>query len=335
MKKELGQFYTTNSDYIVGNLLDVFPHNATIVDMFAGNWDLLNLVKDTHSVIGYDIDVKNNYTVQQDSFNCITNYKGKWIITNPPYLAKNKNKNKDVYNKYDTDDLYKAAIKVIDGCEGGVIIIPVNFFCSEDSEIRKLFLSKYKVVKLNIFEERVFSDTDYTVCAFSFIKNNAGTKKLDCTFFPSKDKQTFDIGNNNYRIGNEFFELLDNVKKVNVSRLLQGEKPNSDILLRAIDTGTDKGRIKLEIEKNHHYGIKTDRNIATIIMPKKLNSSDEEKIVNKFNSTLEGFRKKYRSLFLTNYRNSTKSYARKRISFDVAYRLIQHIYNNDIETQSQ
>ena len=42
-------------------------------------------------------------------------------------------------------------------------------------------------------------------------------------------------------------------------------------------------------------------------------------------NVLELYRDKYYSMFLTNFRNSTSSYARKRISFDVVYRLISYI----------
>ena len=41
-----------------------------------------------------------------------------------------------------------------------------------------------------------------------------------------------------------------------------------------------------------------------------------------FNEKLEKLRKTYRSLFLVNYRNSTASYSRKRISFSQCYRIL-------------
>ncbi len=44
MKKELGQFYTKNSQYITDDLLPIFPEDALIIDPFAGEWDLLKLV---------------------------------------------------------------------------------------------------------------------------------------------------------------------------------------------------------------------------------------------------------------------------------------------------
>jgi hypothetical protein len=48
-KKELGQFYTTNAEYIIGPLVPLMRSfmrgNPTIVDPFVGNWDLLNAIE--------------------------------------------------------------------------------------------------------------------------------------------------------------------------------------------------------------------------------------------------------------------------------------------------
>jgi hypothetical protein len=49
--------------------------------------------------------------------------------------------------------------------------------------------------------------------------------------------------------------------------------------------------------------------------------------VKKFNTYLENHRKKYNSLFLTNYRES-KDIARKRISFDLVYQITEYILDN-------
>ncbi len=47
--------------------------------------------------------------------------------------------------------------------------------------------------------------------------------------------------------------------------------------------------------------------------------------IHRFNSELEKARNRFRSLFLSQYRNSTKAYARKRISFTTAFRWIGNI----------
>lgn len=96
---------------------------------------------------------------------------GKWVITNPPFLAKNKATDKKYFlnNKY--DDLYKISLSSIIGCEGGIIIVPLNFLTDEDSQdIRIDFLSTYCIDRVNVFTIPVFKTTSYSVCAFAFHK---------------------------------------------------------------------------------------------------------------------------------------------------------------------
>lgn len=50
----------------------------------------------------------------------------------------------------------------------------------------------------------------------------------------------------------------------------------------------------------------------------------QKKIVERGNKILNEHRDKYHSLFLTNYRES-KDITRKRISFDLAYRIVEHV----------
>jgi hypothetical protein len=331
-KQSLGQFYTTHSKYIIHNLIDHLPFNLNIIDPFAGNKDLLNLFSDNCNKLAYDIDPKLPNIIKQDTLLNPPNYKDHLIITNPPYLARNKSKNKEIYDKYQVNDLYKAFIKTItlDVCKGGIIILPLNFFCDEDNEIRKTFFNHYSITKLKIFEEQVFDDTSYTICAFSFINNNTpkDTYSINTTILPKNENITFLISKNNgFRIGGEFYDLINSVKSnVKISRLLKNSKqiPNTNIKLRSVDTGSNEGRISLSIDE-HYYGLNTDRVFATIILSETFNLKQQEFIANEFNSFLEEQRNLHNSLFLTNFRNSTKSYARKRISFETAYKIIQYI----------
>ena len=91
-KRSLGQFFTTNSDYILQGFSG-FVKNKEITDPFAGNRDLLDWVKNNKckKFIGYDCD--KNYTDEKnvffnDSINSPKDYK--FVCTNPPYLHKNK-----------------------------------------------------------------------------------------------------------------------------------------------------------------------------------------------------------------------------------------------------
>jgi len=320
MKKELGQFYTKNSDYILKDLtLNPIFQNKTFIDPFAGEGDLLKYFVDT---AGYDIDPKNDIIKKQNSFENF-DYKGKYIITNPPYLAKNKAKNKEIFNKFNTDDLYKIALKTFQSCEGGIIILPLNFFCSDDYKIREEFLTKFKILQVKVFEETVFEDTTQTVCSLSFIREENNNQQIKFLFLPKKIEKIFTFNSeNNYTIGNELYNLKQ--ANIKITRLLKNQNGNSNIFLNAIDTGSKEGKIKLEY-KEKYYGKKTDRAFATINFNKNFSEEQQIKIINQFNEDLENYREKYYDMFLTNFRNSTKIMARKRISFTLAYIIISNV----------
>ena len=329
-KVKLGQFYTKRSKYIIGNLLEDLDKNLIVVEPFCGEGDLL--IFDNEYEI-YDIDPKIEGCEKRDTLSNKPDYKNRLVVTNPPFLARNKNKDKSLYNLYEVSDLYKAAIKSILDCSGGILIIPLNFFCDEDNKIRDLFFSKFDIIRLNIFEETVFDDTTYTICSFSFkLKEDRNDEydTIECCFFPNKEIKYYDLKiSTGWRMGSDFLDILDNVENIGIKRLRIDGAPNSNLYLRAIDTGANEGRIALSIKREHFYGKESDRSFATLIMDKVYTEEQEIKICNEFNMILESNREKYNSMFLTNFRNSTSSYARKRISFDVAYKLISYIIKKE------
>lgn len=321
-KKRLGQFYTTNSKYITQGLLNVFPKTATVIDPFAGECDLVSLI--SNKVELYDIDPRTEDIVRRDTLISPIDYTGKWIFTNPPYLARNKNEDKTIYNLYETDDLYKASLLSIIGCEGGVIIVPLNFFSADDGKMRKSFLSKYEVKQVNVFEEQVFEDTTYTICAFSFIKKDNENQTINFKFFPNNKELSISLSViDGYRIGSEIYTLPQS--SVKVGRLLEGQEPSSMLFLNTIDTGSPSGVISLSVKQEPYFGKRTDRSFATISFDKVFTLEEELLIAKEFNLMLTEYREKYNSMFLSNYRNSTTHMARKRIGFKLAYQIISFI----------
>jgi hypothetical protein len=219
-KKILGQFYTTNYSYILQGMF--IPENiSNIIEPFAGEGHLLPFIK-KDNIECYDIEPKKDFIIKKDTIKYPPNYNDKFIITNPPYLARNKSQNKEMFDKYGVNDLYKCVIKeiIVNTCLGGILILPLNFWCSirtNDIELRKLFLSKYNVLLLNIFEEQVFDDTSYTICSFQFeLKNNNDNNELNIMIYPSKTCIKTSLNdNNNYIIGGEIYNLsLSHIYKI-------------------------------------------------------------------------------------------------------------------------
>lgn len=343
-KKKLGQFYTTNQEYIL-NGLKIPNKIVNIIEPFAGNGDLKNFIDKNnknnkkYKVEYYDIKPKKDYIIKKDTLNNPPDYNNKFLITNPPYLARNKSKDKSIFNKYDVNDLYKCIIKEIltNKCLGGILIIPLNFWSSirkNDIKLRELFLEKYNVVLLNIFEEKVFEDTTYTICSFQFeIKTDNKENKINIIIYPSKNKiETILNNDNNYLIGGDIYKLKLN-NKYKISRLTKKniEDKNTNILVKCIDDNKDN-KISLSLVDDDKIYIDetpnlSSRTYATLVIKPILDKKKQKKLVKKFNEYLNNHREKYNSLFLTNYRES-KDIARKRISFDLVYSIVQYILEN-------
>ena len=62
---------------------------------------------------------------------------------------------------------------------------------------------------MNIFEEKVFNDTSYTVCSFQFEKTQeTSVNELFITVYPSKSEIKAVLNdNNNYLIGGDIYHL--------------------------------------------------------------------------------------------------------------------------------
>ena len=107
-KKQLGQFYTTNYSKILNGMY--IPNDITnIIEPFAGNGDLLSFQNigniGNYSLECYDIDPKHPRIIQQDTLLNPLNLNDKFVITNPPYLARNKCTSKILFDKYRTNDV--------------------------------------------------------------------------------------------------------------------------------------------------------------------------------------------------------------------------------------
>jgi hypothetical protein len=341
-KKNLGQFYTTNYKYILQNMN--IPENIKyIIEPFTGNGDLLNFIDKTkYTIKCYDIEPKKDFIIKQDTLLNPPNYNDVFIITNPPYLARNKNENKDIYNKYKTNDLYKCfIINLINSkCLGGIIIIPLNFISSIrkcDIDIRKEFINKYDIKLINIFEEQVFEDTSYSICSFQFIlKTNNEENIIDCNIYPSNKKINFILNsNNNYTIGGEIYNLQQNINyKIERATRIFKEKTNfTNILVKCIDDNINN-KINLSIvndELKEKYIDNTinlsARSYAILVIEPKIDIEKQKKLVDKFNIFINDYREKYYSLFLTNYRESN-TIARKRISFNLVYEICNYLLSS-------
>ena len=341
-KKALGQFFTTNHAHIMRDM-GIPPGVRKIVEPFAGNGDMLNFIEDesAYDIERYDIDPKNEDTVRRDTLADPPCYDGAFVITNPPYLARNKTtsrESKALFDRYGTNDLYKCFFVglLTNRCVGGIVVVPLNFWCSVrkmDVDLRKRFLETYRVERMNVFEERVFDDTSYTVCCFQFgIRGNADETEgpddgsFEISMYPGAGRR-FAVrldDANNHTFGGEIYALPTNDRYA-ISRLVRGGTPNTNILVKCIDDN-ERSRIGMKIVEDADLFYddtpnRTARTYATLVITPAITRERQEKLVADFDAYLDERRARFHSLFLSNYRESN-SIARKRISFDLVYRIV-------------
>lgn len=344
-KTILGQFYTTQWK----NILQGFyiPDNVdTIIEPFCGNGDLLKFISEnsekTYTLELYDIDPKLTSCVKQDTLLTPPDYNGKFVITNPPYFSRNKNQNKVYYDKYNVNDLYKCFIKEIldNSPSGGIIIIPLNFWCSvriADINLRKQFLETFKVYRVNIFEQGVFDDTNYSVCAIQFQKYIETKHEFDMYCFPSLQIVKANLNqHNNYTIGGEILVLPKNDTYI-ISRVVSEENTlkendielSTKLVVYCIDGTSDLHKIRMEYIENDNDILTfidttpkhSERNKLLLSIHPVLTETKQKQLSEQFNSFLNEKRKEFNSLFLPNFRENN----RKRIPFYVIYNIIGYL----------
>ena len=372
-KKQLGQFFTTNSNYILKNF-SKYIKGKNVIDPFAGGGDLIFWAnkKNVESIKGYDVDerrVDNKNIFYNDSLNNPKKYE--FVLTNPPYLNVNKANKKmkdDYFRNHQFEDLYQISLNSIMDSDEGIIIVPINFLSARNSKkIRNIFFSKFQIIEMNYFKKQVFEDTTYNVISFYYRKKkNIFDDKFMIKTHIYPDNKIVNIKlekNHDWSIGGK---VLSMIKKQNnslgVHRLVADNlnefngkievkvaynhtknklnmKVDEDfynliksniILLKAIDSGSENGKIALEDVRD--YGVDclvsktTSRHMIYLLFDKKVSLKDQKMIINLFNNEISKLREEYLSLFLTNYRDND----RKRISFDFVYKFINFLYFNKL-----
>ncbi|MEK7077123.1 MAG: hypothetical protein AAB967_02730, partial [Patescibacteria group bacterium] len=252
VKKQLGQFFTKNADYILNNLAK-YVRGKNVADPFAGNGDLMKWASRHYAkrVRGFDVDrtLARGKIGWNDSINNPRHYD--FVVTNPPYLNINKadQKTKGIYfRNFDYEDLYQASLGAIMESEGGIVIVPVNFLSAENAgKIRDRFFAKFRIDEINYFREQVFADTTYNVIAFHYRRREKTGALLDGRFIMKTHIYPDDIvipielrQKYHWTIGGEVTEGIkkyDNV--LGVRRLIENEITES------------KGPVPLAAAYNH------------------------------------------------------------------------------------
>lgn len=332
-QKEHQKFFSTNENLISEEMIAEVKPDDVIIEPFVGNGDLLkNFDLKTQVVKTYDIEtpVYTEFLFERkDTLKNNVLEEGCFVITNPPFLAKNKMslETKEAYKEELTDvaDLYQIFIKQLieTKVRGGVLILPSNFaFGKQARELFESFRECYYIKQLNIFETKTFEDTTQSIISLLFTRNRCETEALihgkEVIDFSDKfdeiiefDWKTYFPCKTSFKI-KRFYELKNDEIPTHISvSLIDGK-------------GEDIHAFWNSEPKEHKH---TDRAYINIVLDKKTYEKiDEEKVIEIFNKTLKKLREETHSLVLTSYRE----FRRKRLTFEEAFHLIRYAIESSI-----
>lgn len=322
-KLNLGQFYTTH-DIIQFDI----PVCQTYIEPFVGQKHLINLIRQQHptSIIEmYDILPTCDDIIQQDTLLHPPSYANKYVITNPPYRARNKCPDKTIFDKYGHNDLYKCFIQQLinDPCEGFIIIIPSNFWISvRDYQLRKKLCETYRLQAIRIYEYPTFDDTGISVSVVkgSFNKDNNLT-----AIYIHKNEQdvvyyVIDLENNDFTYK---FKVSSQKSEYTVSRWTSKNKDHPDRTNIRIKCISSSEPIRADyVDDTELYLDDTPklsaRTYLTLIISPWIDEHMQKELVRSFNNILS----------TEDHGSYYREGCRRRLTFNEVFAIVSRILSN-------
>jgi len=210
-----------------------------------------------------------------------------------------------------------------------ILPIMLYLFTSEKRKItlklikfQRLFFQRAKKISLILEKKFNWQFGGEFINKIKKTKNELGIYRLTEDYFQSGEYQV-ELALQNIK-DKTFFQVSNEFKAILEKNIL---------FLRAIDSKNGK---KIQLEDIRKYGVaglmgkNTSRNMAHLIFKKELSVDVQIELMEKFNEELNKERSKYLSFFLTNFRDNN----RKRISFDLVYKFLNHIYLNKFNPEN-
>ena len=339
-KRNLGQFFTRDSvwmhPHIKAHLTALSQRYSICVDPFAGDGHLLNAVAEFgFTSIGYDVDPticrSNGWGVPNDSIRNVVVHDGAFVLTNPPYLAKNSAKRLDspmVEYFRDSavlvagsgratvlDDLFKLAIeRTISHYNDSVWIVPESVV----QDLDRLPHWRKRLHSVTILEQNPFTDTEHPVCVLVFTTNNPKGS----------------IWKNDEHLGtyDELRETHNDIAAASTTALaMRFNAPAGALGYRAVDGTKSDGSMRIKFCPAEHLdydrgNIKVSSRHITYIET-HLSPAELKPVIFEANRRIEAYRSATSDVFLTAFMGNTKDgVRRRRLDYKLARRMFNQAY---------
>lgn len=311
-KVALGSFFTTDAAWLnepVRNFLSLaFLESTTpsVLDPFAGDGHLLELVNREFGVATFGLDIAGDKWARNDSLVSIPNPSNSIIVTNPPYLANHSAKRKGVddlvasyFDGSDYDNLYKIALdRCLAVADYVVAVIPETFLLSS--------FPKNRLQLVSVIENEIFSDTEAPTVVACFGPAIAAS---------SAKENTAEVFINQMRIGAlaEIMSLRNGRSRSGI--ICKFNAPNGRIGLRAVDSADGITRAGFILASEFFYPrnrTKISSRLLTYIEVPHLSDEQLPAFVERANQILSQLRESSSDLILAPFKGNTKQGKRRR-----------------------
>ena len=343
-KRDLGQFFTRDSvwlrPHVQQHIQALRGDYGACVDPFAGDGHLLNLAQEfgfeTH---GHDIDehicLSKGWGKPNDSIRNVVHHEKAFVLTNPPYLAKNSAKRMKSpmveYFQPDNvplpstsrlnvlDDLFKLAIEqTLAQYDDSIWIVPESGI----QDLEQLPHWKQRLHSVTILEDNPFNDTEHPVCVMIFSASNPLNEvwKNDTFLGFYNDLRRFHQQAVNGPA--HVTPMKFNVAEGNLGyRAVDGTKGDGSMRIKFC-RGDELGyaRTNIKVSSRHLTYIETELEGALL-----------DKAIVEANHLIDVYRKTTHDVFLTAFMGNTKTGKRRR---RLDYKLARRIFNQAFQNQS-
>lgn len=330
-KQKNGQFFTKNANELLARYSHLVA-GKVVIDPFAGDCDLLDFAVShgAKSIVAYDLEPTKENIIKQDTLLNPPEFRGKFLLTNPPYLCSNKNKDKRVYEKYGYNDLYKCHIASFIGqVDEGVLILPSNFLSESRAKIRDTFFKSYTITTCDYYYYQVFPSATTGIVVFHFVRDTSAVKRFECNVHYSNTnivkcevelEEKYD-----WLFGKDFFDYIDVEQTLDIDKYTGNI--NGKYLTNIVIGLLDKGKWTQGLTYNTGSPVVCGEKSFTtyqVVSSEPIDIEKQKTIVEVFNTKLRGFRDKYHGMFLSNFMGADQ----KILSRSFIHKMIQRVYND-------
>ena len=343
-KRDLGQFFTRDSVWLRSHIqthIETLRERYTVcVDPFAGDGHLLEVAEELgFHVRGHDIDesicASKEWGDPNDSIRRVIVHDEAFVLTNPPYLAKNsaKRMKSSMVEYFSTgfiptlddsrlnvlDDLFKLAIEqTITKYDDSIWIVPESGI----QDLDDLPHWKDRLHSVTILEDNPFDDTEHPVCVMVFSTSN-----------PLKEVWKNDTLLGTYdelrRVHNQTARAPSNLTQMKFNA------PEGTLGYRAVDGTREDGSMRIKFCRGEELGydrsnIKVSSRHLTYIEI-ELEGDLLDRVIVEANRRIDAYREATHDVFLTAFMGNTKTGERRR---RLDYKLARKIFNETYKNQT-